>query len=249
MASSSASLFEPPTWAGSSASGYTVLMCGRYTHRLTWPEIVALYRLSEQAVAPNDFGPRYNIAPTQRAPVVRKRDAGRECAMLRWGLIPFWAKDAKIAYKTINARAETVATAPSFRAAWKARRCLVPTSGFYEWRRTPGGKQPYLIGFKDGRPFSFAGLWESWKDKASGETIESYTIITGAPNAVAAEIHDRMPVIIGSQDFDRWLGAGMPPVDLLKPYPATEMTAFPVSRAVNSPAKDEPSLVEPIAIG
>lgn len=132
-------------------------MCGRYTHRHTWPEIVALYRLTQPAVAPNDFGPRYNIAPTQRALVVRERDGKREAAMLRWGLIPFWAKDAKIAYKTINARSETVATAPSFRAAWKSRRCLIPTSGFYEWAKTAGGKQPYLIGFKDRRPFLVRG--------------------------------------------------------------------------------------------
>src|SRR5271168_4243011 len=128
-------------------------MCGRYTHRHTWPEIVALYRLTQPAVAPNDFGSRYNIAPTQRALVVRERDGKREAAMLRWGLIPSWAKDAKIAYKTINARGETVATAPSFRAAWKARR------------------------------------------------------------------------------FGQWLTAAEPPVDLLRPYPAKDMTAFPVSTA------------------
>jgi putative SOS response-associated peptidase YedK len=176
--------------------------------------------------------------------VVRERDGKRECVMLRWGLIPFCAKDAKIAYKTISARAETVATAPSYRAAWKARRCLIPTSGFYEWQKSAGGKQPYLIGFKDGRPFSFGGLWESWKDKASGETIESYTIITGKPNAVAAKIHNRMPVIIDPPDFDRWLTAAEPPADLLKPYPATNMTAYAVSKAVNSPAKDLPAMIE-----
>ncbi len=226
---------------------YTWRVCGRYTHRHTWPEIVALYRLTQPAVAPNDFGPRYNIAPTQVAPVVRECDGRRECAMLRWGLIPFWAKDAKIAYKTINARAETVATAPSYRAAFRVRRCLIPTSGFYEWQKTPGGKQPYLVGFNDGRPFSFAGLWENWKDKASGETIETYTIITCPPNDVAGAIHNRMPVIIDPSDFGRWLTAAEPPADLLRPYPPADMTAYPVSKAVNSPKNDRPELVEQIA--
>jgi putative SOS response-associated peptidase YedK len=219
-------------------------MCGRYTHRHTWPEIVALYRLTQPAVAPNDFGPRYNIAPTQRALVVREQDGKRQAAMLRWGLIPFWVRDAKIAYKTINARGETVATAPSFRAAWKARRCLIPTSGFYEWTKTPEGKQPYLIGRKDGRQFSFGGLWETWKDAASGETVESYTIITGEPNSVAAKIHNRMPVIVDPADFGRWLTAAEPPADLLRPYPADGMTAFPVSMAVNSPKNDRPELIQ-----
>jgi putative SOS response-associated peptidase YedK len=166
------------------------LLCQFASNRHEWREIVALYPLTEPAVAPGDFGLRYNIAPIQNAPVVRERDGKRECVIVRWGLIPFWAKDAKIAYKTINARAETVATVPSYRAAFKARRCLIPTSGFYDWQKTTGGKQPYLIGFKDSRPLSFAGLWESWKDKASGETIETYTIITGEPNAVAAKVHN-----------------------------------------------------------
>jgi putative SOS response-associated peptidase YedK len=223
-------------------------MCGRYTHRYTWSQIVDLYRLTEPAVAPNDFVPRYNIAPTQKAPIVRERDGKRELAMVRWGLIPYSAQDAKIGIRTINARVETVATAPSFREAFKARRCLVPTSGFYEWMNTPGGKQPYLISFKDGRPFAFAGLWEAWKDRASGEKIETYTIITGAANRVAANVHTRMPVIIDPTDFDRWLSTAGPPADLLKPYPPAEMTTYPVSKAVNSPALDEPSLIERIEI-
>jgi putative SOS response-associated peptidase YedK len=179
---------------------------------------------------------------------VRERDGKRELAMLRWGLIPHWAKDAKIAYKTINARTETVDIAPSFREAYRARRCLIPTSGFYEWMKTPVGRQPYLIGFKDGRPFAFAGLWERWKDRESGEKIETFTIITGQPNKVAANIHSRMPVIIDPRDFDRWLTAAEPPADLLKPYPPKDMTTYPVSKAVNSPAKDEPSLIERIEV-
>src|SRR5215469_11778807 len=127
-------------------------MCGRYTHLLTWAQAVALYRLTADLTPPNEFGLRYNIAPTHRAPVVRERQSQRELVMLRWGLLPFWAADAKIAYMTINARAERVATAPALRKAWKARRCLIPTIGFYEWLKTPEGKQPCLIGFKDQRP-------------------------------------------------------------------------------------------------
>jgi putative SOS response-associated peptidase YedK len=137
-----------------------------------------------------------------------------------------------------------VTTAPSFREAFKARCCLIPTSGFYEWLKTPGGKQPYCVGFKDGRPFALAGLWERWKDRTSGEKVETFTIITGPPNEVAGKIHNRMPVIIDPADFDRWLTAQEPPADLLKPYPAAEMMAYPVSKAVNSPALDEPSLIE-----
>ena len=218
-------------------------MCGRYTHLLTWRQIVEPYGLLD-AVAPSDFGPRDNIAPTQKAPVVRERDGRRECIMLQWGLIPYWAKDRKIAYSTINARSETVATAPSFRGAFKARRRLIPTSGFYEWQKVSDGKQPYLISFKDGRPFSFAGLWESWKDRASGETIETYTIITCPPNEVAGKIHNRMPVIVDPRDFNRWLAAPQPPAEVMRPYPPEEMTAYPVSKAVGSPKNDRPELVE-----
>jgi putative SOS response-associated peptidase YedK len=224
-------------------------MCGRYTHRHTWAEIVALYRLTAPAVAPNEFIPRYNLAPTQSGPVMRERDGRRELAMLRWGLIPWWAKDAKIAYKTINARAETVSTAPAYRDAWAARRCLIPSSGFYEWMKTAGGKQPYLICFKDDRLFSFGGLWESWKDRQSGDRVETYTIITCPPNELAGRIHNRMPLIIDPADYDRWLTAAEPPADLLRPYPATDMEARPVSKAVNKPDVDEPSLIEPIGLG
>jgi putative SOS response-associated peptidase YedK len=169
--------------------------------------------------------------------------------MLRWGLLPFRAADAKIAHMTINARAERVATAPALRKAWQARRCLIPASGFYEWLKTPHGKQPYLIGFRDQRPFSLGGLWESWRDRASGEKVETYTIITGQPNEVAAPIHNRMPVIVDPQDYERWLRAPEPPADLLRPYPAAEMVAYPVSRAVNKAGQESPEMVEPVADG
>jgi putative SOS response-associated peptidase YedK len=140
-----------------------------------------------------------------------------------------------------------VATAPAFREAWKARRCLITASGFYEWVREPDGKQLFLIGFKDGRTFSFAGLWESWRDKASGEKVETYTIITGQPNEVAALIHSRMPVIVDPQDYDRSLAAPEPAADLLRLYPAAEMVAYAVSRAVNKAGNESPEMVEPLS--
>src|SRR5262249_47085174 len=153
-------------------------MCGRFTHRLTWEQVRGLYHLTDSRQPQLDLTPRYNAAPTDLLPVCRlDRSGQREMAILRWGLIPYWAKDENIGFKTINARAETVATASAFREAFKRRRCLVPANGFYEWKKLPGGrKQPYLIQMRDGSPFSFAGLWERWK---KGETrIETFTIIT-----------------------------------------------------------------------
>jgi len=172
----------------------------------------------------------------------------REIAMLRWGLIPFWAKDDKIGYKTINARAETIATAPAFRAAFKKRRCLVPASGFYEWKKLEdGSKQPYLIAARDGSPFSFAGLWERWdKDEAP---VETFTIITGEPNSLVADLHNRMPVILDPDDYDVWLTAvdTAIPQALLQPFPTQLMTAFPVSKRVNSPENDDAAVIAPLS--
>jgi len=216
-------------------------MCGRFTHKLTWDQLVTLYRLT----APRgglDLKPRYNIAPTQTVPIVRlDQDGNRELAMLRWGLIPSWAKDDKIAYKTINARAETVESAPAFRAAFKKRRCLVPASGFYEWKKLEdGSKQPYLIGVRDGAPFSFAGLWEKW-DKGEAP-VETFTIITGEPNSLVADLHNRTPVILDPDDYDAWLTAADTaiPQAMLQPFPAQIMTAFPLSKRVNSAKNDTP---------
>jgi len=224
-------------------------MCGRFTHRLTWQQLYDLYRLTAPRPDPRqrepDLKPRYNVAPTQMVPIVRLDPAGqREIAMLRWGLIPFWAKDDKIGYKTINARAETVATAPSFRAAFKKRRCLVPANGFYEWKKVEdGSKQPYLIGVRDGSPFSFAGLWERW-DKGEAP-VETFTIITGEPNSLVADLHNRMPVILDPDDYDAWLMAADTaiPQALLQPFPAQLMQAYPVSKRVNSPKNDTPDMI------
>jgi putative SOS response-associated peptidase YedK len=196
-----------------------------------------------RAPLPN-FRPRYNMTPTQEAPVVRIRDGRRELANLRWGLIPHWAKDAKIGYSTINARVETVESKPAFRDAWRKRRCLVPADAFFEWQpQGKGPKQPYRIGMKDGALFGMAGLWESWQHE--GETIDSFTIIVGPPNSLVKPIHDRMPAIVRTADYDAWLtGAGGK--ELLGPYPAEAMVAEPISTRINNGKNDDASCVEPL---
>lgn len=219
-------------------------MCGRYA-RFTPAEIYARLFDAEGAVA---LAPRYNVAPSQSVLAARSLAGGRrELVTLRWGLIPFWAKDAKTGYSTINARAETVATKPAFRQPFRKRRCLIAADGFYEWQRTDGRKQPYYIHLRESEPFAFAGLWEHWERE--GETIESCTIIVTHANTLVAAIHDRMPVILSPEDYDTWLdpelestGALAP---LLRPYPADRMVASPVGVAVNNPRNDGPELLVP----
>jgi putative SOS response-associated peptidase YedK len=198
-----------------------------------------------------ELKPRYNIAPTQKVLIVRTGEAASPVfSTARWGLVPSWAKDIKIGARMINARAETVAEKPAFRSAVRRRRCLIPTSGFYEWRQTAEGKQPYLIRFSDGSPFAFAGLWERWSD-ASGHSLDSCTIITTEPNELVAEVHNRMPVILPRSNHHEWLKSE--PLqrsrlaDLLVPHEAAGMEAFPVSTRVNRPANDDPQCIEPVA--
>ncbi len=221
-------------------------MCGRYTHLLTWAQLCRLLGLTS---APMDLSPRYNIAPTQLAPVARQRpDGGRSLDMLRWGLVPSWASDPKIGNTMINARGETVATKPAFRTAFKRRRCIVPASGFYEWDKVAGGKikQPYYITASDSGPLMLAGLWESWTSP-EGEIVRSYTIITTSPNEMMAKIHDRMPVILDEADFDRWLDPEREDAsELIRSYPAELMLATPVSTLVNSPRNEDPSCIQPL---
>lgn len=199
-----------------------------------------------------DLAPRYNVAPTQTLPVVVRNSPNR-IAMMRWGLIPSWAKDASGAARMINARAETVAERPAFRSALRSRRCLVPASGFYEWQRAGTRRTPFYIHLTDTPLFAFAGLYESWRDP-NGETVMSYTIITTEPNEVVASFHDRMPVILHREDEDRWLDPAITDVDevvsLLRPYPAETIAAYPVSTAVNSPAHDTPDVQDAVdAVG
>jgi putative SOS response-associated peptidase YedK len=194
------------------------------------------------------FEPRYNVAPTTMIPVVTSANGERTLEMMRWGLIPAWAKDEKNLYSTFNARADSVATKPAFRSAWKAeRRCLIVTGGFYEWRKTD--KQPFCIALGNKQPMCMAGLWEEWKPK-DAEPVRSCTIITTEANALLAEIHDRMPVIIGPEDWPEWLGEEeLPnPAALLKPFPAERMTLWPVGRSVGSVKNEGRELGEPIKL-
>lgn len=200
------------------------------------------------------FAPSYNVAPQSVQPVLRlNRDSGRrEFAQLRWGLVPFWAKDAKFGYSTINARAEEVAAKPAYREALKKRRCLVPADAFYEWQR-PGlaekGKKtrhPFAFALKSGEPYAMAGLWERWQPK-EGEALETFTILTTDPNELMEPIHNRMPVILAARDYTRWLDPGdpaRPPVDLLRPFPAEKMVAWPVSDRVGNVGNNDPQLLE-----
>lgn len=196
------------------------------------------------------LAPRYNIAPSQPVAAARQnRDTQqRELVHFHWGLIPSWAKDPAIGYKMINARSETVAEKPSFRNALKYRRCLVPASGFYEWQKVGKGKQPHYIQLMDGEPFAIAGLWEHWQS-ADGSEIESVTLLTTSPNEVMRPLHDRMPVILHPDDYTLWLDPQTTQSDLLlpllRPFPAEQMLAYPVSTLVNSPANDLPACILP----
>ena len=219
-------------------------MCGRYTLH-TSPE-----RLAEhfQVTPPVALASCFNIAPAQAVPVVRQGVASRELAMLHWGLVPCWAKAARTGYRLINARAETVAVKPAFRAAFRQRRCLIPADGFYEWQPGPKAKQPYYITFSDGGLFAFAGLWEHWEGEDS-QQIESCTIVVTAANTLVQAIHERMPVILDTEDYTTWLDTGRFNAArleaLLKPYPAERMQAWPVSSRVNSPKNTDASCIAP----
>lgn len=231
-------------------------MCGRYGRRADKQRIAEWMQTHNTSVFDDSYlAPTYNAAPQSLQPVVRLdgESGERELAIMRWGLIPFWAKDAKIAYSTINARAETIATSATYREAFKKRRCLVPADWFYEWKKIDAKtKQPYAIALKDDSIFAFAGLWETWKDKATDQSLETYTIITTDPNELMETIHTRMPVILEPRDYARWLEPGdqtRPPVDLLRPYPAEKMRAWPVSQRVGNVRNNGPDLIDPIEPG
>jgi len=221
-------------------------MCGRYTLRTPVDVLAEGFEIEEY---PSSLPPNYNVAPTQEVAAVVEEIEKRKLEMFHWGLIPSWAKDPAIGNKMINARAETVAEKPSFRSAFKKRRCLILADGFYEWQKTDNGKQPYHIKMQDDSPFAFAGLWEVW-DKY-GEEIRSGTIITTDANDLMNEIHHRMPVILHPEDYGLWLDPDFDEKEaltaLLKPYPSDAMEAYPVSRRVNKPANNEPSVLEPAA--
>jgi len=200
------------------------------------------------------LAPSYNVAPQSFQPVVRlsPETGERELTVMRWGLVPFWSENGKASFSTINAKSETVATSPAFREAWRQRLCLVPADLFYEWQKADEkNKQPFAITVKDDTMFAFAGLWETWKDTATGDKLRTFTILTTDPNELMQAIHNRMPVILHRGDYERWLAPTDPahlPIDLLKPYPTEEMKAWMVGRAVGNTRNNDPSLIEPVKI-
>ena len=223
-------------------------MCGRYTLISPAKTIAQQFQLLEIP----SLSPRYNIAPSQPVAAVRQspESGERELTLFRWGLVPFWAKDSKIGSRMINARSETAAEKPAFRAAFKQRRCLVLADGFYEWQRLARGKQPFYIHLRGGQPFAIAGLWERWEGPDG--LLESCTLLTTEPNDLLRPSHNRMPVILHPQDYDLWLNPGIQERELLRPlfspYPFESMRAYPIGSWVNNPRNDGAQCIEPVQI-
>jgi putative SOS response-associated peptidase YedK len=222
-------------------------MCGRFTQRADRKALLKSFQVAE---VPH-VEPRYNISPTQDVLAVCEREDGREATFYKWGLVPSWAKDASMGARLINARSETVAEKPAFRQAFRQRRCIIPADGFYEWQRIDGRKQPFFFRMRDERPFGFAGLWERWEGEG-GRVVNSCAILTTEANEVLRPVHDRMPVILHPEDYEMWLGADARELDLVKemlrPYPAGEMTGYPVDTSVNSPRNQGEELIERTAV-
>jgi putative SOS response-associated peptidase YedK len=223
-------------------------MCGRFTVKATWAELVALYRLTMDA-PPHNLRPRYNVCPTDPVDVVT---AERQLVTMRWGLVPWWwskpLKELRMA--TFNARAETVESKPVFRDAFKRSRCLIPMSGYYEWQNTASGKQPWYFTARDGSPLlTAAGLWDEWKNHETGERLKSCAMIVGQPNEFAADIHDRMPIFLREDQFAPWL-SGEAGAEVLKPASNDFLQRWPVSKKVNSSAADadDVTLIERIEL-
>lgn len=219
-------------------------MCGRYALFSSIPDVLAALGLADESeLGLAGYPARYNIAPTQAAPVLRRAERGLELALLRWGLIPSWAKDEAFGARCINARSESAADKPSFRSAYRHRRCLVPADGFYEWKREGRSKTAHWIRRRDGRPLMFAGLWERWP--RPDRSVESFAVLTTRPNAALVSIHDRMPVILAGAEARRWLTAGEPPAGLLGPCPDDVLEAIPVGAEVGRVSVDHPGLIRP----
>lgn len=222
-------------------------MCGRFTRTYTWQELIALYRLT---LGTSNLEPRYNICPTTTIDAVISADGKRKLVSMRWGLIPSWWNKSlkKMNLATFNARVETVEQKPMFRSAFKRNRCIIPASGYYEWQGTPAGKQPYYFTPTDGPILSIAGIWDEWKDQDTGKLLKSCTMIITDPNKVAAKIHDRMPVLLSSDQFEPWL-SGNAGKEMLKPAPDGMIEMRPVSKRINSSRADDsdPTLIEAVA--
>lgn len=220
-------------------------MCGRFTSLLS-PELLENFFGVQ---APPDFPFRYNIAPTQQIWIIREAaTGGRHLSTVRWGLVPHWAKDLSIGNRMINARCETVHEKPAFRIAIRARRCIIPASGYFEWSTTPEGKIPHYITMRDGSPLAFAGIWDSWKTP-EGESLETCAILTTSANSLVANLHDRMPVILHHTEFDHWLDRSINNPEklqrLYQPYPAELLQEWKVSTVVNNATHDVPETIKP----
>jgi len=224
-------------------------MCGRFTNKAKPEQIKTEFKIETKN--PNLFQPRFNIAPAQMIDVVFAPESERILSQLKWGLVPSWSKDAPTSKGLINARAETLTEKPSFREAFKSHRCIIPASGFYEWQKNgTRTKQPFYFYLKEKEVFGFAGLWEEWLDKQTGELLETCTIITTEANEVLKPVHERMPVILKTRNYDEWLDTKVKDTsrlrELLKPYPAKEMDSHAVSKSVNIPDSDSPELIAPL---
>jgi putative SOS response-associated peptidase YedK len=226
-------------------------LCGRATYKLTWEEIVALYRLT-LGPAPHNFEPRFNVCPTTTIDAIVAEDGKRELIRARWGLIPnWWKKPVKeLNLATFNARAETVTTKPFFRSVFKRKRCLIPVSGYYEWEDRQDGKQPWYFTARDGSPaLTIAGLWDEWNNPETGKPLKSCTMIITEPNEFVAEVHDRMPVLLTEKQFDPWL-SGEAGVEYLKAAPNDFLQKWPVSKRVNSSraSDDDQTLIDKVEL-
>ena len=219
-------------------------MCGRYALHTALEVIARQFAVADYRVFAGRPGPGYNLAPTQLLPVCLVEDGARRLRELRWGLVPGWARDETIGARLINARAETVATRPAFRSAYRRRRCVVPADGFYEWQKTSSGKQPWYVQRADRMPMAMAGLWEQWR-RPDGDLLLTFTIVTTEANDALADVHGRMPVLLDEAGIAAWLSPGADPATHLVPWPAEETLAYPVSRRVNDARHDSPDCVTP----
>jgi putative SOS response-associated peptidase YedK len=226
-------------------------MCGRYALAQEHEALRIRFGFIDDPSSPFRHTPRYNIAPTQISPVVTQ-GKNRELQIMRWGFVPHWAKDSSIGNKLINARSETVSEKPSFRDSFREKRCLVPSTGFFEWKKQPGSrsKQPMLIRITDREIFAFAGLWSVWNDPPTGKELHTFTILTTEPNDFMKPIHNRMPVILRPEAEESWVDPSSDPADLEKlfsSYPSELMDAYNVSNVVNSPGNDTPECIAPLS--
>jgi len=247
------------TWVSAShllvwtaADDYICGMCGRVIQSSGPLRYAIVDGMGVRDSRVHNYPPRWNAAPSQELLVIRRNHQTGDVSLdpLRWGLIPYWCNDPTGGRKPINAKCETVRDLPTFREAYRKRRCILPVDGFFEWKAIKGqkAKQPYAIAMKDGAPFGIAGIWENWKEPALGEWIRIFAIITTDANELVAEIHDRMPVILPREGYARWLGEEADPRDLMRPFPPELMRMWPISSRVNKPENDDASILDPIQV-